>query len=331
MSIFIIAEAGVNHNGSLCMAKELVDLAKEAGADCVKFQTFISEKIVSFIAPKAAYQEKQTGSSQSHLEMLKSMELSYRDFHELKSYCIKREILFMSSPFDLESIEFLYSLGMSVWKIPSGEITNLPYLESIAKKKQKVIMSTGMCTLEDIKEAVRTLNAYGTDDITLLHCTSEYPASYDSVNLNALRTMKDVFGLPVGYSDHTLGIEISIAAAALGASVIERHITLDKNQKGPDHKASLSFEEMHAMVTAIRHVETAMGTGRKMPMKEEYKNINIVRKSIIASKRINKGDIFTVENITVKRPGNGISPMKWYRVLGEKAKRNFEKDELIEL
>lgn len=331
MKTFIIAEAGVNHNGSFELAKQLVDKAVWAGVDCIKFQTFNSKNLVSAHAQKAEYQKKTTDSNESQLDMLRKLELSHEQFRELQIYCNQKGIMFLSTPFDLESIDFLAELGVKTWKIPSGEITNYPFLRAIAKRKESVIMSTGMCSLEEVKDAVHVLNEFGTTDITLLHCTTEYPAPYDSVNLNAMLTLKKEFGFSVGYSDHTNGIEIPVAAVAMGATVIEKHFTLNKNMEGPDHKASLEPDELKQMVQSIRNVEVALGDGTKQPSEAEKKNISIARKSIVAKKNINKGELFTEENLTAKRPGNGISPMKWNDVIGKVAKKDFSVDEAIEL
>ncbi|WP_288724833.1 N-acetylneuraminate synthase [uncultured Treponema sp.] len=328
---FIIAEAGVNHNGSFELAKKLVDKAVWAGADCIKFQTFNSKNLVSKNAQKAEYQKKTTDSSESQLDMLKKLELSKEEFVELRDYCNQKEIMFLSTPFDLESIDFLASIGVKTWKIPSGEITNYPFLRAIGKRKESVIMSTGMCTLDEVRDTIKVLKDFGTTDITLLHCTTEYPAPYDSVNLNAMLTLQNEFAFKVGYSDHTNGIEIPVAAVAMGATVIEKHFTLDKNMEGPDHKASLEPDELKQMVQSIRNVEAALGDGIKKPSEAEKKNIAIARKSIVAACEIKKGEIFTEENLTAKRPGNGISPMNWAEVLGKIAKRDFSEDELIEL
>ncbi|AEV70609.1 N-acetylneuraminate synthase [Acetivibrio clariflavus] len=330
MSIFIIAEAGVNHNGSLKLAKQLVDAAKEAGADCVKFQTFVPENLVSKNTAKADYQKKQTDAKETQLDMLKKLELSFEDFLELSEYCSNRGIEFLSTPFDFESIDFLDKLGMKRWKIPSGDISNLPYLIKIAKLKKPVILSTGMSTMEDIESAITVLKENGADDITVLHCTTEYPTSYSDVNLKAMLSIKEKFNVSIGYSDHTKGIEVSIAAAALGASVIEKHFTLDRSMEGPDHKASLEPNELKAMVDAIRNIESALGDGVKRPSEAEKKNMLVVRKSIVAKRDILKGEIFSEDNLTVKRPGNGISPMKWFEILGKVANRNYKQDELIE-
>lgn len=331
MNTYIIAEAGVNHNGSVETAKQMIDKAKEAGADCIKFQTFVSKNMVSKNANKADYQKQHTNATESQLEMLKKLELSFDDFTELNKYCVERNIQFLSTPFDFESINFLTSLDMKIWKIPSGEITNLPYLVKIAKTNKPVILSTGMCTMDDIEAAVTVLRNNGCSNITLLHCTTEYPAPFNEVNLRAMNTLKEKFNVQVGYSDHTKGIEIPIAAVAMGATIIEKHFTLDKNMEGPDHKASLNSLEFKLMVEAIRNIESAMGTGEKKPTESEKKNIAIARKSIVASRDISKGEIFSKDNITTKRPGNGISPMKWFDVLGQKAVRDFKEDELIEL
>ena len=330
MSVFIIAEAGVNHNGSLALAKQMVDKAKEAGADCIKFQTFIPENLVSKRAIKAEYQKMNTAPEESQLDMLRKLELPFDAFTELKGYCGIIGIEFLSTAFDFESVEFLNRLGISRWKIPSGDITNLPYLIKIAKSGKPVILSTGMSTMGDIKAAVNILRENGTEEITLLHCTTEYPAPYEDVNLNAMITMRNEFHLPVGYSDHTQGIGVPIAAAALGATVIEKHFTLDRNMEGPDHKASLEPEELKAMVDAIRKIELSLGTGDKKPAASELHNMEVARKSIIAKCNIKKGEIFTEENLTVKRPGNGISPMKWFEILGQAAGKDFEEDELIQ-
>lgn len=328
---FIIAEAGVNHNGSFELAKLLVDKAVWAGADCIKFQTFNSKNLVSKNAQKAEYQKKTTDSSESQLEMLKKLELSKEEFIELRDYCNQKGIMFLSTPFDLESIDFLASIGVKTWKVPSGEITNYPFLRAIGKRKESVIMSTGMCSLEEVRDSLKVLKKFGTTDITLLHCTTEYPAPYDSVNLKAMLTLQNEFGYKVGYSDHTNGIEIPVAAIAMGATVIEKHFTLDKTMEGPDHKASLEPEELRQMVLSIRNVEAAIGDGIKQPSDAEKKNIAIARKSIVAACDIKKGEVFTENNLTAKRPGNGISPMQWEKILGKSAIKDFEKDEMIEV
>ena len=329
--VYIIAEAGVNHNGSLDIAKKLVDEAKKSGADCIKFQTFIAENIISKNAKQAKYQTKNIGKEQSQLEMIKKLELSFEDFKQLNNYCIEKNIDFLSTAFDLESIDFLESLGMNTWKIPSGEITNLPYLIKIAKLKKKVILSTGMSTMQEIEDAVNIFKKYGTNDITILHCTTQYPTLFEDVNLNAMLSIKEKFGYDVGYSDHTKGIEVPIAAVALGATVIEKHFTLDNNMIGPDHKASLQPDELKKMVESIRNIELSLGDGRKVVANSEKENMSIARKSIVAKKSIRKGQLLSEENITVKRPGDGISPMKWFDILGTAAIRDFEEDELIQI
>ena len=331
MSVLIIAEAGVNHNGNLDLALKMVDEAKRAGADIVKFQTAIPEKVISKYADKAEYQKKTTGNEESQLEMCKRIHLKLSDYDIIKKYCEEVGIEFLSTPFDLESIDYLEKLGMRLWKIPSGEITNLPYLIKIAKTGKPVIMSTGMAELKEVEEAVNVLKENGAGEITLLHCTTEYPAPFESVNLRAMNTLREKFGTEVGYSDHTVGFEAAVAAAVLGAAVIEKHFTLNHNMEGPDHKASLEPEEFEVMVNNIRLIEKALGDGVKQPAEVEKKNIAIARKSIVAAKDIKKGEIFTEENITVKRPGSGISPMKWFEVLGTEAVRDFGEDELIEL
>lgn len=327
----IIAEAGVNHNGSLENAFKLVDAAKMAGADIVKFQTFRAEELVSCNAQKAEYQNKSNCKGETQLEMLKSLELTKSELLGLHSYCAKKKILFLSTPFDFESIDVLEELNMPIYKIPSGEITNLPYLIKIATLGKPVILSTGMSTLDEIESAVNVLKNHGVIEISILHCNTEYPTPYEDVNLLAMNTLKKQFGVKIGYSDHTIGIEIPIAAVALGAEIIEKHFTLDKSMEGPDHKASLEPAELKKMIDGIRNVENAFGDGRKVPSKSEIKNMNIARKSIVAKTKILAGDIFSEDNITVKRPGNGISPMQWFNVLGQTAKRNFEEDEFISL
>ena len=329
--VFIIAEAGVNHNGSIELAKRLIDKAAEAGADAVKFQSFKAENLVTKTAKKAEYQETATGVAENQFQMIKKLELDYEKHGELINYCQEKGIMFLSSPFDLESIDLLHKLELEIFKIPSGEITNLPYLRKIGKLKKKVILSTGMSTLGDIEQALEILRENGTDDITVLHCNTEYPTPMKDVNLNAMNTIRDAFKVEVGYSDHTLGIEIPIAAVALGATIIEKHLTLDKTMEGPDHRASLEPDELKAMVTAIRNIEIALGDGVKKLTESELKNIKIARKSIVASQNIKKGEVFTEENLTVKRPGDGISPMNWDQVLGKIAKQDFKEDEKIEI
>lgn len=330
MSVYIIAEAGVNHNGSFELACKLVDAAKTAGVDCIKFQTFKAKNLVSHSAQKAEYQKDTTGEG-SQIDMLKKLELSYDEFLKLKAYCDEKGICFLSTPFDFESIEFLNSIDMPFWKIPSGEITNYPYLVNLARTGKPIVMSTGMCEMKEIETAIKVLTKNGTKEIKLLHCNTEYPTPFEDVNLKAMETMRDAFGFEVGYSDHTKGIEAPIAAVALGATVIEKHFTLDRNMQGPDHKASLEPDELSAMVKAIRHIEAALGNGDKRPSPSERKNLAVARKSIVAKRKIQAGELFTEENITVKRPGTGINPMRWNEVIGTKALRDFEEDERIEL
>lgn len=326
--VCVIAEAGVNHNGSIELAKQLVLNAKEAGADYVKFQTFIPEKLVSKFADKAEYQKTTTGTDESQLDMLKKLALTYSDFENLKLYCEEIGIGFISTPFDLDSIDFLESLNMDFWKIPSGEITNLPYLVKIAKTGRKIVMSTGMCNIDEVKDAVRLLEENGAGDIVLLHCNTQYPTPFEDVNLSAMNELASL-GKDVGYSDHTEGIEVPIAAVAMGATIIEKHFTLDRNMEGPDHKASLEPEMLKEMVDGIRNIEKAIGNGKKERSNSESKNVDIARKSIVAKTEIKKGDIFTEENLTTKRPGSGISPMKWYKLLGKVAKHSYCVDEVL--
>lgn len=330
----IIAEAGVNHNGSIELAKQLVDKAVEAGVDYIKFQTFKTEKLVAKSAQMASYQKKNIGTEDnSQFAMLKKLELSPEQHEELIAYCKKKGIKFFSTAFDLDSIDYLHSFNLGLWKIPSGEITNYPYIKKIAQYGEPVIVSTGMCEMKDIENAVATLLKWGTkkEDIIILHCNTEYPTPYQDVNLKAMDAIKEKFGVEVGYSDHTKGIEVPIAAVALGATVIEKHFTLDRNMEGPDHKASLEPEELKAMVSAIRNIEKAVGDGIKKVTDSEKGNIAVARKSIVASRNIKKGEILSEDNLTVKRPGTGISPMRWEEVLGQVAKRDFSEEELIEL
>lgn len=331
--VFIIAEAGVNHNGSLETAKKLVDAAKDCGVDAVKFQTFKTEINISIHAEKAEYQKLTTDSNETQFDMIKDLELNFEEFRLLRDYCNKKEILFLSTPFDFESIKLLDELGLDTLKIPSGEIINLPFLGKIGSLNKKVILSTGMGTLQEIESALEILIKNGTDKnkITVLHCNTEYPTPFEDVNLLAMLTIKNKFNVKVGYSDHTLGIEVPIAAATLGAEIIEKHFTLDRNMEGPDHLASLEPNELKQMVRAIRNIEKAIGDGIKKPSPSEIKNIQIARKSLVASRQIMVGEIFTQENVGTKRPGTGISPMKWDEVMGKNAKRNFNTDELIEL
>lgn len=328
--VCIIAEAGVNHNGNYALAKQMVDVAKEAGVDYIKFQTFIPENLVSKYAEKAEYQKETTGASESQLQMLKKLTLTNDNFKDLNRYCSDIGIGFISTPFDLASIDFLETFDMDFWKVPSGEVTNLPYLEKIARTGRKVIMSTGMCEVSEIKEAVKVLENNGSKEIVLLHCNTQYPTPFEHVNLNAMLTIQEATGKEVGYSDHTQGIEISIAAVAMGAIVIEKHFTLDKEMEGPDHKASLNPKELKAMVEAIRHIEMAIGNGVKEPSPSEKANKAVARKSIVAARNIIQGEPLTEVNLTVKRPGNGISPMRWHELLGTCAVRDFKEDELIE-
>lgn len=329
MGIVIIAEAGVNHNGSMELAKKMVHAAKEAGADYVKFQTFVPKELVSRYAAKADYQKETTDAGESQLQMLEKLALREKDFVELKQYCKECGIGFISTPFDLKSMEFLESLDMDFWKIPSGEVTNYPYLEKIGKTGRKVVMSTGMCELSEIREAIQVLEENGTMDITLLHCNTEYPTPFEDVNLRAMEQMKQELGKPIGYSDHTIGIEVPIAAAALGAVVLEKHFTLDKSMDGPDHRASLEPDELKQMVMAVRNIEKCLGDGVKRRTDSEEKNLAVARKSIVAKCPIKKGETFTEENLTVKRPGNGISPMLWKQILFTEAKQDYDTDELI--
>lgn len=333
MRTLIIAEAGVNHNGSIDIAKQLVDKAADAGADIIKFQTFKSEKLVSKSAHQADYQKKNIGklSDDSQLNMLKKLELSEQDHIELMHYCQKKGIKFFSTAFDMDSIDFLHSLNLGLWKIPSGEITNYPYLKKIAQYHEPVILSTGMCEIEDISAAMDVLLKYGVkrEQITILHCNTEYPTPFEDVNIRAMQEMRDKFHVSIGYSDHTKGIEVPIAAVALGASVIEKHFTINRNMEGPDHKASLEPDELKAMVSAIRHIELAMGNGHKKVSESERKNISIARKSIVAACCIKKGEILTEDNLTVKRPGSGISPMRWDEVIGTKAVKDYKEEEQI--
>ena len=331
--VIIIDEAGVNHNGDYELAKQLALKAKEAGADYVKFQTAVPEKVISRFAEMAEYQKENTGKVESQLDMCRRIHLKLSDYAPLQKYCQEIGIKFISTPFDLESIDVLDKLHMDFWKIPSGEITNYPYLVKIANTRMPVVMSTGMCEKHEIGEALRVLCDHGLkkEQVTLLHCNTEYPTPMGDVNLRAMNDLASEFGVAVGYSDHTQGIEVPIAAVALGAQVIEKHFTLDKNMEGPDHKASLEPQELKAMVDAVRNIEKALGDGRKHVSESERKNIAIARNSIIAARDIKAGEEFTEENLTVKRPGNGISPMRWNEVIGQTAIRDFVEDELIVL
>lgn len=332
MKTIIIAEAGVNHNGSLAIAKRLIEEAAKSGADYIKFQTFVTEKLVSKEAKQAEYQKKNLQNESSQFDMLKALELSLNDHYELIEYCNQLGVAFFSTAFDLDSIDLLSELNLPLWKIPSGEITNLPYLQKIGSFNKPIILSTGMATLGEIEAAIEVLEKSGTprNQITILHCTTEYPAPVNEVNLKAMTTIGESFKVKVGYSDHTEGIEIPLAAVAMGATVIEKHFTLDKNMKGPDHKASLEPDELKKMVEGIRNIELAMGNGIKQPSPSEIKNKIAARKSIVAAKAIHAGELYTIENLTVKRPGNGVSPMLWNQIMGIKAKRDYQPDELIE-
>lgn len=353
--VYIIAEAGVNHNGDIALAKQLIDIAAQAGADAIKFQTFKAENIISKYAPKAEYQKKTTSGAESHLEMVKKLELDENAHRILITYCRLRKIEFLSTPFDFDSIELLSkTLDLPRLKIPSGEITNGPYLLAIAQTMKPLILSTGMSNLAEVETALGVL-AFGyssynekpsperfraaycssaghealKERVIVLHCTTEYPASFEEVNLRAMETMHQTFGLPVGLSDHTPGIAVPIAAAALGAAIIEKHFTLDKKLPGPDHKASLEPDELAQMVVAVRQIEAALGKGEKIAMPGELKNRDIVRKSLVAGRQIRQGEVFTAENLTIKRPGNGISPMKYWEIIREKATKDYNMDEVI--
>ena len=331
--ILIIAEAGVNHNGDPALAKQLIDVAADAGADLVKFQTFSADRLSTREAKKADYQFATTESAETQHQMLSRLELSASMHHELIAYCSTRNIGFFSTGFDIESVDLLISLGINHFKIPSGEITNLPYLRHIGQFSKPVIISTGMAGMGDIEAAINVLEQAGTvrSLITVLHCTTEYPTPMAEVNLRAMQSMQAAFGVAVGYSDHTASIEVAIAAAALGGTVIEKHFTLDKNLPGPDHKASLEPDELKAMVLAIRNIEIALGDGIKRLTPSEARNKLVVRKSLVASKAIKVGEVFSTENITIKRPGTGISPMNWDDVMGRKSARDFAVGEVIEL
>ena len=328
----IIAEAGVNHNGDLELAKQLIDVAANAGADYVKFQTFSADRIVSRSALKAEYQQQTTDASETQYEMLKRLELSHEMHLELIKYCEKQSIKFLSTGFDIESVEFLVGLGIDLIKIPSGEITNLPYLRFIGSLGLPVILSSGMSTMDEIGDALKILESAGLSrsQVTVLHCTTEYPTPMVDVNLRALNSINKTFGVIVGYSDHTVGIEVSIAAVALGASVIEKHFTLDRLLPGPDHKASLEPNELIAMVKAIRNIEHSLGSGVKEPALSEIKNLHIARKSIMAKQQIAKGEVLSASNLIVKRPGDGISPMRWDLLVGQIANRDYLTNEMID-
>ncbi len=329
--VFIIAEAGVNHNGSIELAKKLIDVASESRTDAVKFQTFKAQNLVSKSAQKADYQKQTTNNSESQFDMIKKLELDVDTHKELISYCKTKNIMFLSTPFDHDSIELLNDLGLEIFKIPSGEITNLPYLRHIGKLNKKVILSTGMADIGEIEDALDVLIQAGTkkENITVLHANTMYPTPMEDVNLKAMVTIGNTFDIAFGYSDHTLGIEVDIAAVALGACCIEKHFTLDKTMEGPDHKASLEPNELNEMVKAIRNIELALGSSVKKPSKSEIPNMQIARKSIVAKMDIKKGEILTEEKITIKRPGNGINPMRWDEIVGTIATKDYKEDELI--
>jgi N-acetylneuraminate synthase len=325
---FIIAEVGVNHKGDIKLAKKLINVAKDAGADAVKFQTFKAKDVVTQNAEKAKYQKETTGEG-SQYDMIKKLELTEEDFRELADYAKEKDILFLSSPFDKESVDLLYELDVSVFKVGSGEITNFPLLKHMAKKEKPIILSTGMATLGEVEEALNVIRNEGVEEVILLHCVSDYPARMKDVNLRAMETLKQAFKIPVGFSDHTLGITASIAAVALGACVIEKHFTLDRNLLGPDHKASLNPEELKEMVRAIRNVEKALGEGIKRPTKEEEEVKKVARRSIVAKIDIPEGAIITEDELDVKRPGTGIEPKYLNSVIGKRAKENIKKDDII--
>lgn len=329
---YIIAEAGVNHNGSLEIAKKLIDSAVEAGADAVKFQTFKTENLVSVNAPKADYQKETTDHSESQFKMIKKLELDEQAHLVLMDYCKEKDITFLSTPFDHDSIQLLVRLGLETFKIPSGEITNLPYLEEIGKLNKQIILSTGMSNLAEVEAALNVLIQSGTEknNITVLHANTQYPTPIKDVNLNAMVSIGKTFKVKYGYSDHTLGTEVPVAAVAMGASVIEKHFTLDKKMEGPDHQASLEPDELKIMVRNIRNIEHALGNGIKEVSESEKPNIKIARKSIVANCNIKKGETFTEKNLAIKRPGTGISPMKWYDIIGTTAHKNYSPEDLIE-
>tara|TARA_B110000483_G_scaffold35497_1_gene43348 strand:+ start:945 stop:1955 length:1011 start_codon:yes stop_codon:yes gene_type:complete len=333
-AVYIIAEAGVNHNGSLDRAKKMIDVAASTGVDAVKFQTFIAESLVTRTAVKADYQRQATDATESQFSMLKKLELSLSDFEELKARCEEKGVDFLSTPFDLVTIDMLVGLGVNKWKLPSGELTNLLYLRKIGALKQEVILSTGMSDMDEVSAAVSVLESSGVprEELTLLHCNTEYPTPMRDVNLRAMQTLESAFpGLKgVGYSDHTLGIEVPIAAVAMGAIVIEKHFTLDQTLAGPDHRASLEPDNLKAMVDGIRNIEAALGDGTKEPTNSESKNRQIARKSIVTVRDIAVGSEFTDRNLTVKRPGTGMSPMLWDQLIGTKAQRAYSEDEVID-
>ena len=329
--VFVIAEAGINHNGNIKLAKKMVDAAVNAGADAIKFQTFKSENVISKHAPKAQYQKQTTDPKESQLEMAKKLELKPQAFRVLSNYCKKKGIMFLSTPFDFESIDLLNKLDLQILKIPSGELTNLPYLKKIGALKKKIILSSGMAEIFEIRKALKVLMDEGTakDNIAILHCNTAYPTPYKDVNLLAMNTIRNVFKVNVGYSDHTIGIEVPIAAVAMGATIIDKHFTLDKTMSGPDQRISLEPKELKAMICAIRNIEHAIGDGIKKPSSSELRNISIARRSLVAAKDIIAGEVFSLDNVTPKRPGTGISPMDLYKIMGKRAKKDFEEDELI--
>jgi len=331
VSVFIIAEAGVNHNGSIKLAKKLIDMAVESGADAVKFQTFKTENLVSKTAEKAGYQKKTTDALESQFDMIKNLELDLTAHKKLITYCLEKGITFLSSPFDHSSIDLLISLGLQTFKIPSGEINNLPYLRHIGSLGKKIILSTGMSSLQEVGDALKVLMESGSkkENISILHANTMYPTPMQDVNLNAMLTIKKEFDIAVGYSDHTVGIEVDIAAVAMGASIIEKHFTLDKTMNGPDHKASLEPNELKEMVLCIRNIEKALGSFEKKPSPSESINIDIARKSIVSKQKIKKGEVLSEENITTKRPGNGLSPMVWDKIIGTIADKDYQMDDLI--
>jgi N,N'-diacetyllegionaminate synthase len=331
MTVFIIAEAGVNHNGSIDLAKKLIDVASASGADAVKFQTFKADNLATKKAQKAIYQKENTDKEESQFDMLKKLELDIEAHKELISYCSSKKIIFLSSPFDHESIELLNDLGLEILKIPSGEITNLPYLRHIGKLNKKIILSTGMSNIDEVKSALNILINSGTkkNNISVLHTNTEYPTPMEDINLRAMLTIGKELDINFGYSDHTLGIEVAIAAVAMGASCIEKHFTLNCNMEGPDHKASLEPNQLKAMVIAIRNIELALGSSIKKPSRSELQNIKIVRKSIVTKTIIKKGEILSEKNLTAKRPGGGTSPMKWDEIVGTRATKDYNEDELI--
>jgi N,N'-diacetyllegionaminate synthase len=331
VSVFVIAEVGVNHNGSIDSAYRLIDVAVESGADAVKFQTFKAESLMSKNANKADYQKQTTDESESQFEMIKKLELDVDTHKKLIKYCNEKDIMFLSTPFDRDSIDLLNELGLKIFKIPSGEVTNLPYLRHIGSLRKKIILSTGMSTLEEVGDALAILVEAGMEkeNITVLHANTMYPTPMEDVNLNAMLTIQKEFDVAIGYSDHTLGIEVDIAAVAMGASIVEKHFTLDKTMKGPDHQASLEPHELNAMIVAIRNVEKALGDGVKVPSRSEQPNMIVARKSIVAAQPIKKGEKITEDHISTKRPGIGISPMKWDEVIGSKSTKDYQVDEPI--